>query len=272
MRERESRERADAVSVRAGGAAAICIAEYAAVEPDDSARPRQTVDIRSWLRRDARRAPSRNADGYPGTAREHSQPDQRNGENGTTYQITTNTIANGPIRSSNQGINGYSGFQIFADDAYSHYNALQTTVSRRWGHGYFQAGYTFSKSMDATSSGNTAFNTAFNNESNLSNSYGLSDFDRPHRLAVSYRYDLPFFSAAEGWKRAALGGWAISGITIIQSGTPFSVLDSLAGSAFVGPGYTTTLTGSLAPGGNIAKGYTGGGIQHEVNNGYLNAQ
>jgi len=192
-------------------------------------------------------------------------------QNGTTYQITTNTIDNGPIRSSNQGINGYSGFQIFADDAYSHYNALQTTVSRRWGHGYFQAGYTFSKSMDATSSGNTAFNTAFNNESNLSNSYGLSDFDRPHRLAVSYRYDLPFFSAAEGWKRAALGGWAISGITIIQSGTPFSVLDSLAGSAFVGPGYTTTLTGSLAPGGSIAKGYTGGGIQHEVNNGYLNA-
>jgi hypothetical protein len=191
--------------------------------------------------------------------------------NGTSYQITSNTIANGPVRSSNQGINGYSGFQVFASDAYSHYNALQTTVSRRWGHGYFQAGYTFSKSMDATSSGNTAFNTAFNDEANLSNSYGPSDFDRPQRLAMSYRYDLPFFSGAEGWKRKALGGWAISGITIIQSGTPFSVLDSLAGSAYVGPGYTTTLTGNLAPGGSIAKGYTGGGIKNEVNSGYLNA-
>ncbi len=190
--------------------------------------------------------------------------------NGTTYQITTNTIANGPIRSSNQGINGYSGFQIFASDAYSHYNALQTTLSKRWAHGYFQAGYTFSKSLDATSSGNTAFNTAFNNESDLRNSYGPSDFDRPQRLAVSYRYDLPLFTGAEGWKRVVLANWSISGITIIQSGTPFSVLDSLAGSAYVGPGYTTTLTGSLAPGGTIRKGYTGGGIKNEVNNGYLN--
>ena len=59
-------------------------------------------------------------------------------------------------------------------------------------------GYTFSKSTDATSTGNTAFNTAFNDESTLNASRGLSDFDRPHRLAVSYRYDLPFFKGATG--------------------------------------------------------------------------
>ena len=74
----------------------------------------------------------------------------------------------------------------------------------------------------------------------LKNSRGLSDFDRPHRLALSYRYDLPFFSSAQGWQHAVLGGWAISGITIFQSGTPFSVLDSAAGSAYLGPGYTPT--------------------------------
>ena len=190
---------------------------------------------------------------------------------GNPYSITTNTLANGPIRSSNPQINGYNGFQIFDNSAYSHYHSLQTTVSRRWGHGYFQGAYTFSKSTDATSSGNTAFNTAFNNESDLQASRGLSDFDRPHRLSVSYRYDLPFFSGATGWKRTALANWAISGITIIQSGTPFTVIDSAAGSAFVGAGYTTTLTGSLAPGGTISKGYTGGGIGNELANGYLNA-
>jgi hypothetical protein len=90
-------------------------------------------------------------------------------------------------------------------------------------------------------------------------------------LSVSYRYDLPFFAGATGWKRAALANWAISGITIIQSGTPFTVIDSAAGSAYVGAGYTTTLTGSLAPGGSISKGYTGGGIGNELANGYLNA-
>ncbi len=191
--------------------------------------------------------------------------------NGNPYSITENTLANGPIRSSNPQINGYNGYQIFDNSAYSHYNSLQTTVSRRWAHGYFQGAYTFSKSMDVNSSGNTAFNTAFNNESNLASAYGLSDFDRPHRLAVSYRYDLPFFSNATGWRRAALGGWSISGITIIQSGTPFTIIDSAAGSVYVGAGYTTTLTGSLAPGGSISKGYTGGGIGNELANGYLNA-
>src|SRR4029077_7785915 len=98
--------------------------------------------------------------------------------------------------------------------------------SRRWGAGYFQGAYTFSRSTDATSSGNTALNTAFNDESDLRFSRGLSDFDRTHRVTVSYRYDLPLFAAATGFKHAALGGWAVSGITILQSGTPFSILDS----------------------------------------------
>jgi hypothetical protein len=189
--------------------------------------------------------------------------------NGNAYQITANTFSNGPIRSPIPAINGYGGFQIFASDAYSHYHSLQTTVSRRWGRGYFQAAYTWSKSTDATSSGNTALNTAFNDESDLKNSRGYSDFDRPHRLAVSYRYELPFFSGADGWKHAALSGWSISGITIVQSGTPFTVTDSLAGSAFVGSGYTPTLTGSLVSGANTGSGYTSGDI-HSRLNGYLN--
>jgi len=106
-------------------------------------------------------------------------------------QITTNTFSNAVARSRAQGINGYAGFQLFANDAYSHYHSLQSSLTRRWGAGYFQAAYTFSKSTDATSTGNTAFNTAFNDESTLNASRGLSDFDRPHRFVVSYRYDLP---------------------------------------------------------------------------------
>src|SRR4029077_4933416 len=74
-------------------------------------------------------------------------------------QITTNTFNNAVARSLVQGINGYAGFQLFANDAYSHYHSLQTSLTRRWGAGYFQAAYTFSKSTDATSTGNTAFNT-----------------------------------------------------------------------------------------------------------------
>ena len=188
---------------------------------------------------------------------------------GHSYAITTNTLANAPMRTPIPAINGYSGFQVFDNDAYSHYHSLQTTVSRRWNHGYFQGSYTFSKSTDATSSGNTALNTAFNDESDLKNSRGLSDFDRPHRLAVSYRYDLPFFSSSTGLVHTFAGGWAISGITIIQSGTPFSVFDATAGTAFISPGDAPPVTATLAPGATIGSGYTHGSI-HERLNGYLN--
>jgi carboxypeptidase family protein/TonB-dependent receptor-like protein len=190
-------------------------------------------------------------------------------DDGTPFQITTTTGANGPARSNNPGINGYNGMQIFADDAYSHYHSLQTTVSRRWGAGYFQAAYTWSKSTDATSSGNTALNTAFNDESNISNSRGLSDFDRTHRFVVSYRYELPFYKDAEGWKRVALSGWAISGITIFQSGTPFSVLDSAAGTAFIGGGLQSGTSGGQLLGPSISAGKTHGDI-HDRLSGYLN--
>src|SRR6266403_2681111 len=49
---------------------------------------------------------------------------------GNPFLITTSTITNGPARSNTAGINGYNGFQLFADDAYSHYNSLQATLSR----------------------------------------------------------------------------------------------------------------------------------------------
>jgi hypothetical protein len=200
-----------------------------------------------------------------------SNPIHLTAADGTPFTITKSTVANGPARSNNAGINGYSGYQLFANDAYSHYHSLQATMSRRWGAGYFQGAYTFSRSTDATSTGNTAFNSAFNDESTLNGSRGLSDFDRPHRLSVSYRYDLPFFSGEQGWKHRALADWAISGITILQSGAPFSVTDSGAGTAFLGPGLTPgTLGGGLASGGSIGAGLTSGGINNRVDNGYLN--
>ncbi len=189
--------------------------------------------------------------------------------NGDQFNIAFNTFANAAARSTAQGINGVGGMQLFADDAYSHYHSLQSTLSRRWGRGYFQAAYTFSRSTDATSSGNTALNTAFNDETSLAPSRGLSDFDRTHRLSVSYRYDLPFFRTATGAKAALLKDWAISGITVFQSGIPFSVTDSAAGTATLGSGLASGLGAELAPGGSIKAGLTSGDIHQRIDN-YLN--
>src|SRR5438552_484083 len=190
-------------------------------------------------------------------------------EDGTPFLITESTTSNGVARSNLEGLNGYGGFQIFANDAYSHYHSLQTTLSRRWVAGYFQAAYTWSKSTDATSSGNTALNTAFNDETDVKFSRGLSDFDRPQRFVVSYRYDLPFYNGETGVKGTLLGGWALSGITIFQSGVPFSVTDSAAGTAYLGAGLASaTLGAQLTPGGSIGAGTTTGDI-HSRLNGYL---
>ena len=62
----------------------------------------------------------------------------------------------------------------------------------------------------------------------------------------------------------------MSGITIIQSGSPFSVLDSGAGSAFLGLGSAPGVEiASLASGSTISSGLSSGGIGTRVD-GYLN--
>lgn len=184
--------------------------------------------------------------------------------------ITFNTFANGPARTPAPGLNGYSGYQIFANDSWSRYHSLQATLSRRWSHGYFQTAYTWSKAIDATSTGNTAFNTAYNSQVDVDASKGLSDFDRTHRLVISYVYELPFFHDAVGLEHKVLGGWEVSGITTFQSGLPFSIFDSQAGTAFLGAGSTPLLGASLADGATVGSGYAGGSLTNRINNGYLN--
>jgi hypothetical protein len=187
---------------------------------------------------------------------------------GNTYRITANTFDNAIARTPAPGLNGYSGYQIFANDAYSIYHSLQATLSRRWERGYIQAAYTFSKNIDATSTGNTANNTAFNDESTINASRGISDFNRPQVFKVSYVYNLPFLMHTSGFEHAALGGWSISGVSSFQSSLPFSILDSNGGNAFLGAG-TSPVSASLASGANIEEGMSHGSVTSRLN-GWLN--
>src|SRR5262249_496242 len=52
---------------------------------------------------------------------------------------------------------------------------------------------------------------------------GPSDFDRTHRLSVLYVWELP--SPEARFLNYSLGGWSIAGITALQSGAPFTVLN-----------------------------------------------
>jgi hypothetical protein len=184
---------------------------------------------------------------------------------GTPYTITQNTFFNANARSRALGL-ATQNYQLFASDAWSHYNSLQATASHRFSKSlYFQAAYTWSKALDATSSGNTAFNTAINDQTNLRESYGPADFDRTHRLVVSYNWELPFLANANGWKGALLSRWALSGITTIQSGTPFTIIDAAGGTGF-NLSSPNTSTATLNPGVSISSAYAGGDIHQRIDN------
>lgn len=75
-----------------------------------------------------------------------------------------------------------------------------------------------------------------NNPLNLRSGYGLSDYDRKHVINFSYRYDLPKFFSGSSFKSKIANGWAITGLTVIQSGQPYSVVDysGAVGSIFYG--------------------------------------
>jgi hypothetical protein len=122
----------------------------------------------------------------------------------------------------------------------SSYNALQASLKKRFSHGLsFLGSYTYSKSIDDVSSfnitGSASQSTAGENDLaqnpfDLGLERGRSMFDARHRFVISYQWNLPFFEKAEGWKRVALGGWQVNGITTFMSGTPFTVYDSAGAS------------------------------------------
>jgi hypothetical protein len=105
----------------------------------------------------------------------------------------------------------------------SNYNGLQVILRKRFTNGLqFNANYTFSKSLDTLSDVFVSKLGSYPSDNeNVQNDYGPADFDVKHRFVASFNYDLPFFKQNR-W----IGGWSASGIITLQSGTPFSVIDT----------------------------------------------
>ncbi len=131
---------------------------------------------------------------------------------------------------------GYSAeSESYTAAGISAYNALQTHVEKRMSHGLqVGASYTFSHATDEQSAMGLFYNG--NNPLNLRSGYGLSDFDRKHIFNFTYTYELPKFFSVTSFRGRIADGWAISGLTVIQSGQPYSVIDysGAVGSIFYG--------------------------------------
>jgi hypothetical protein len=110
----------------------------------------------------------------------------------------------------------------------SSYHAGFIKVERRFSHGLsLLAHYTFSKFLDDAASSNE-----FGDPGSYMDGYnrrldkGLSGSDIPHRGVITLLYSAPAAGKSR-LLRAATGGWQLGLLTILQSGAPFTVYDSV---------------------------------------------
>jgi hypothetical protein len=151
--------------------------------------------------------------------------------------VTESTFANRDLRVPARFL-GIANNSLFATEQLgsSIYHSLQASLTRRYAQGlYLQAAYTWAKSID-NGSGSTFQDELngfinFGNVFNTRDNRGPSDFDRTHRLVVSYNWELPvrqLFGVEDRGLGRLLSGWSLNGIYTAQSGTPFNIFDSSA--------------------------------------------
>lgn len=151
-----------------------------------------------------------------------SNPIVLGGANGVPQTaITTNSTSNVNAR---VGVLGFTstGLNTVTENGHSTYNALAVTVSRQTGNMFFQSSYTFSKSIDNNSGSSTQdLANSGGNQLDTRGLRALSNFDRTHRLQLTYQYNISGFTTGR-W-RQALGHWAIGGLSTFQSGLPVTI-------------------------------------------------
>jgi Carboxypeptidase regulatory-like domain/TonB dependent receptor len=131
---------------------------------------------------------------------------------------------NTALRTRYPGINPNA--DLWTADGISFYNALQVGVTKKMSHGLqITASYTYSHTLDEGSGLGAGLFFNGNDPLNPRSSYASADFDRTHVFIISYLYNLPTIKGATGFLNAVANGWGITGVTVAQSGEPFSMID-----------------------------------------------
>jgi hypothetical protein len=158
-----------------------------------------------------------------------------------------------------QGVGTITAIQ---NDAGSVYHAMQFTLRHNRGPLDLAVSYSYGHSIDSASD---RYESNFVDSFNLGANRASSDFDERHILNVSYVYQLPLLRWARSFRpfvhctdwdrkggvdscakasplpayggpaeltRILFSGWSISGITLFQTGTPFSVVNGANTSGF----------------------------------------
>jgi hypothetical protein len=139
-----------------------------------------------------------------------------------------------------QGIGPITSIQ---DEGASSYHSLQVTLRHQRGPLDLGVSYTYGHSLDTASD---RYTSTFVDSFDLRANRASSDFDERHLLNINYLYKLPLLDGfrninsllggsddqdksahdqSHSISRLILSNWVLTGITVYQSGTPFSVID-----------------------------------------------
>jgi len=148
---------------------------------------------------------------------------------------------------------GYAAESIsYLAEGIDNYNALQAHVDKRMSHNFLVgASYTWSHAIDEQS-GLGLFYWG-DNATNLRSGYGSSDFDRTHVINFNYVFQLPSFASKSSLAGYFANGWSLTGLTVLQSGQPYSIIDY---SGAIGSIYYSTADGITNPIVPLASGCT----------------
>lgn len=136
------------------------------------------------------------------------------GENGVYHPVTGGVInsTRGPFGANFQG----NGYELNVGN--STYDAFETTLRHTTERLQLLFSYTYSRALDNGSGrGDQVF---LNGDRNFFR--GLSDYDVPNNLVISYTYELPFDKLL-GRSNSLTRGWDLSGISRFTDGVPVQI-------------------------------------------------
>jgi hypothetical protein len=120
----------------------------------------------------------------------------------------------------------WHGIQFLTGDGTANYNAFSGKLTQRFGNRLTAMfSYTWSKALDQNSAiRGTGSDFTLMNQRCRQCDYGYAGFDIPQRFVLSAVYNLPFgkgqpFLNNNAFLDKVIGGWQLSSITTIQSGT-----------------------------------------------------
>ncbi|MGD0868157.1 MAG: carboxypeptidase-like regulatory domain-containing protein [Bryobacteraceae bacterium] len=184
------------------------------------------------------------------------------------HAANTNTIfttADDPHINAVRPYLGYNAINAIESAFDSNYHALLVSFKKRFSTaGLIGVSYTYSKNLtDNASDRSNAPQSSYNYHEG---EYGPATLDRQQVLNINYVYEIPIFKNNHGPAGLVLGGWELSGILTMYTGSPFTVTTSSvdpAGLGLLGNSASSSRPDMLCdPNANaphLAPGFTGTG-------------